>query len=600
MQSCSFRPADVSSVGVPCIQQPILIFKNFCLKILKFHPCLFLALTSCVGTLSYPGKITYKVEVSDDVLELFKVEIQYVDNQSDVKNSTMRTSPWSVAFLKTGDPSCQLDVTLSAKDLSGSNLTRDIYTMALSSEIVFEDSPSISGSTKAAFTDSNGSNIEFSFSVPCSSSQEIKVAPLKYDKHFAFCFSVDDSYENGWSKVFALFNGKWIDDIEFFHKGLARTDGYQPESPLCITDGCGNDRRFTFGEAIWPNLSNKYNPNGFIQDVIISQYNPYISWEELQIMTDMGNAVYWHNVNTTEFDENVVENIVSGFEKDYDTTLKKIGFPLKVLAQPDGNQIYLDAALLSPLVHLSRATTRAEEVLLNECVSLYKKEIYGGNRNCGIAEKLQELSEQAAASEPRLSGYLVHRPTEDELDMFREIYALYGKAGADNIWVTSYDEFYEYKQRASSLKIKCSEKDGKAYYTVTVPFEENFLYEDLTFVVSGAAAAASAESDNLYGFSSALRQDGTVIVNCTFGDRNYLMAQKYVELYEDNIDSDDKEYALYLISLLREDLRGPLLQRVYNVHEPTREDMPLNGVYTKNKIRQYVRLYDGYTETKTW
>ena len=569
------------------------------MKTFKFFPCLFLALTSCVGTLSYPGKITYKVEASDDVLELFKVQIEYVDNQAAVKNYTMRTSPWSVDFIKTGDSSCQLDVTLSAKDPSGTNLTRDSYTMALSSEIVFEDTPSVSGSTKAASPNADGRDIEFSFSAPCASSPEIRVAPLKYDKHFAFCFSVDDSYENGWSKVFALFNGKWIDDIEFFHKGLARTGGYQPEYPLCITDGCGNDRRFTFGEAIWPNQSNKYNPDGVIQDVIVSKGNPYISWEELQIMTDMGNAVYWHNVDTTEFDEHVVDDVVGGFEKDYDKTLEKIGFPLKVLAQPDGNQTYLDAALLSPLVHLSRATTHAEEVLLNECVSLYKKEIYGGDRNCGIEDKLRELSEQAAASEPLLSGYLVHRPTEDELDMFREIYALYGKAGADNIWVTSYDEFYEYKQRASSLKISCSERDGKAFYTVTVPGEENFLYEDLTFVLSGASAAASAESDNLYGFSSALRQDGTVIVNCTFGDRNYRMAQKYVELYEESIDSEDKEYALYLISLLREDLREPLLKRVDAVHEPTREDMPLNGVYTKNKMKRYVRLYDGYTETKT-
>ena len=54
---------------------------------------------------------------------------------------------------------------------------------------------------------------------------------------------------------------------------------------------------FTFGESIQPSFWNKYNEDGIIHDENTSKYHIYITWQELQMMTDMGNAVYWHDVS---------------------------------------------------------------------------------------------------------------------------------------------------------------------------------------------------------------------------------------------------------------------------------------------------------------
>ena len=556
---------------------------------------LLLSLSSCMPSLDYPGSITYRVSASEDFLELFKVQITYRDKYNRDKEYTMNDTIWSTNLIQTEDYESSMSITLSAKDITGSNLSKERYTMAFNPEILFLDSPE--AETTKAGTGAGDTDC-FCFSVG-SPDASVSVAPLKYNKHFAFCFSVDDSYVNGWSKLFALLNGWWIDDVEFFHKDVVPTTGYQCEYPLCITDGCGNDRRFTFGEAIWPTQRNLYNLDGVIKDRIRSTGNPYISWEELQIITDMGNAVYWHNIDTMTYDEHLAADIVEGFQTDYDKTLEKIGYPLKTLAQPDGNDIYLEAAQNSPLVYVSRATTHASEVDLKAGGSLYKKEIFGGDRSGTIASKLEELARQAASDNPTLVGYLVHRPTEDELDMFRQIYALYGKAGADNIWVTSYDELYEYMEMRSSLSISSTTDGGRTYFTVSVPRDEKFLYRDLSFVVTGADEAARRESDNLYGFSSAVQKDGTVLVNCTFSDRSCQLARKYISQYEEATDSDYKACAEYLISLLRDDLQQELKTLLEDVKEPTRENYPLNGEYTRNQIKKYLRLYDGYSLTLT-
>ncbi|MGN1045994.1 MAG: hypothetical protein ACI4QG_02755, partial [Candidatus Cryptobacteroides sp.] len=102
-------------------------------------------------------------------------------------------------------------------------------------------------------------------------------------------------------------------------------------------------------------------------------------------------------------------------------------------------------------------------------------------------------------------------------------------------------------------------------------------------------------SENLCGFSSVRREDGTVLVNCNFGRRTFEMAEKYVSLYESTRNEYHKNFASYLTSLLREDLRAPLLERIDEVHEPTREEMPLEGEYRRALLPDYIRLYDGYS-----
>lgn len=546
----------------------------------------FLLLVPSCLKMSYPEVIMYKLELSGDVLSLFDVRVEFYDSSNLLEKANVSLESWNARVVKTDALVPQMTVFLTAH--KSVELKKDTYEMKVSPSIVTGLSPF---QTKAG----DAGEITIQFSVPCEGGTmaTAKVAPLKFNKHFAFSFSVDDSSENGWSKMFALFNGMWIDDIEYFHKGVERTTGYQPEYPLCITDGCGNDRRFTFGEAIWPNSWNTYVKDGFIQDVITSTYNPYISWVELQIMTDMGNAVYWHNIDDNSHDQSVSQEIVTGLQEDYIKTYSKIGYPLKTLAQPDGNPAYLQAAQDSPLVYVTRATTNPEEVPLKNMGSLKKKNIFGGLTGDGLQSKLIELEAQSASDNPLLSGLLAHGPKEEHIDFFNTIYEKYGKKGSDNIWVSSYDEIYEYAEQRSGARIS-SRKDGSnTVFEVTIPSDEKFIYNELSFIVDGASGAAQRISDNLYGFSSAVQKDGSVLVNCRYDKRAVQLAEKYISIYDTTYDQLDKSFAQYLISLLRDDLQKSLTEKLEKVKKPTEEDYPINGTYSKADMAKYISLYDG-------
>lgn len=85
-----------------------------------------------------------------------------------------------------------------------------------------------------------------------------------------------------------------------------------------------------------------------------------------------------------------------------------------------------------------------------------------------------------------------------------------------------------------------------------------------------------------------------MLVNCNFGKRSLELAEKYVALYESTRNAYHKNMSEYLVSLLREDLRNPYIGRIDAVHEPTREEMPLNGEYTRQQLRDYVKIYNGH------
>lgn len=560
--------------------------------------------TSCINRLNLPEQITYVVDVSYDALDLFQMKVFYKDQTGLTEEVPLSATHWVTSIQKEDGFKGELAVKMYAKDPSGANLVKDGYSMSIKPEIRYEGiSASLpdNNGTKAVMPDyaSDKRNTKFKFKVPSSQPVKVTVAPLKYNKHMVLCYTIDDASVNGWSRIFATINGKWVDDREFFHKGLKKSTGYQQKFPLCYTDGCGNDRRFTFGNAIWPTLTGPDNPEGFVLDVSKSFYNPYVSWEELQVMADMGNSVNWHNVPSFAGDslEQDVDGLVKGLETDYNVTLNKIGYPMKVLAQPDGNNAYLEAAQKSPYVHMTRATSgegHMVEVTLLDSASLDKREVFGGYTEGNYEDKLHELSVQATSDKPTLVGKLDHRPQKEAIDFMFDVFDLYGKYGADNIWVTTYDELFEYKEMISSLSVTTEERDGYTIVEVSVPIDETYIYNDLTFVVEGADGPAVPVSSNLYGFSSAVQADGSVLVNCTFTDRVLELAEKYVTLFEEEFDEEDKNYAEYLVSLLREDLREPFITRIQNTKAPSQGAMSINGRYTKEQMNKYLLIYDQY------
>lgn len=560
-----------------------------------------MAICSCLK-IDVPAHYTYELHPSEDLLELFIIDVRYKNHRGEEKTERITKNDWGCIIYQLDEVQPEgVNVKLTAKNttLNGFIPEKDIFLFQLNPSATFTPAGKQSiGGTKSPTASSEGETV-FSFKVPVGTSSPdditVSICPLKYDKHFAFSYSVDDSYVNGWSRIFALFNGLWIDDQEFFHFGLTPTTGVQYD-PLCVTDGCGNDRRFSFGESIQASVRNNNNKNGIIQDVITSKYNPYISWEELQMMTDMGNAVYFHDVDASKWNVVDPEEIVEGFAEDYARTMSKIGYPIKILAQPNGSDDYLEAARKSPIVYMTRVTNnRYSDISFADNPSLYKAEVFGGNSNASNDDKLAELAVQAGKEYPVLTSMFSHRPQNAELTFFREVARLYGKNGLDNIWVAPYDELYDYSYLRKNASISSYAEGGYKVFEIRVPNDNKLVFNELSFIVEGASGKAVHCSENLSGFSSAQREDGRVLVNCSFGSKAYDLAVKYVTLYESTRNAYHKNFSEYLVSLLREDLQESLIKRINGVHEPTMEEMPLEGEYRRNELRDYIRLYNGYS-----
>ena len=558
----------------------------------------------------FPGYVVYNVDVSDDVFDLFDVYVTTAGLDGEETTNMMYLPFYSASFVKNHPCDARMKIRLMAKSsaLHDSIPFRPSFSMWVSSGITtstenIEDHTRRERNHDVAVTRAGSLDAEsFVFRVPLGGSDgsgiSARVAPLLYDKKFAFSFRVDGSYVNGWSRIYSLFRGKWIDDEEFLHYALPHTSGYQQDHMLCFTDGCGNDRIFTFTESVNPSVWNQYNPYGIINEESRNYRNPFICWDEIQNLVDMGNGLAFERVDSTRFDEDTPYAIAEGLRQDYSRTRNKVGYRMKVLAVPVQKPLYNAAGEICDLVRVVSTNDSDAEVLdLGKDVQMTGRKFYAGSTADKVEDILGALERQSVSSDPKLVSMFLHRPGKDHMEMFETIYQKYGKAGSDDIWVASLDEIYEYMERRRTAEISSYVKDGYKYFVVDVPYDSEFNFNELSFMVEGASAPAEFVSNNLYGFSSALRADGTVLVNCTFTDKYLNAAYRYLDKYEDLGLSDDRLDAEYLLSLVRPDLRINAERRIGSVHGTVQEDYPFESVYDLEHIRKYIRVYDGYTFT---
>lgn len=401
----------------------------------------------------------------------------------------------------------------------------------------------------------------------------ISVAPLKYDKRIAFTYTADDSVVGAYSRIWRRINRKWIDDVEFHHLGAERTTGYIPDHPLVMTDGCGNDRRFGFSTAIWPNWRDEWHPDGRIGESSVSTTNIYITWEELRMMSDFGVSVLFHNVDETRYDKNNPDEILQGFIDDNEKTKLKLNREMKVMGLPDGNSNYVTAAAASPLVQFSRSSLSGEVINLHTCGDLLKKGTYGGDRTSDIESKLAELATQHDSDNPYWVGITQHRVSLEMMQMLETVYERYGKGGDDSVWVASWDEIYEYVAMREGMTSQKTVNGQTVTFDICLPANRAFYFRDISFLLSGIASAEGVTitplSENIKGAAHAAHTsrwtgEKCLLLNMNFNADAEDRAEKYTARYEASGDASDKEDALYFASQLLPELAAPYLARIDN------------------------------------
>lgn len=161
-------------------------------------------------------------------------------------------------------------------------------------------------------------NITLDSTVPVTS---VDLAPLKYNKDFAYSFTLDDGRADAYTIAYPMMNGGYSADVSTTFPGLF------------YTDGCGNAKNFKLGLA-WYSVSSNGN------DLHINTPD-FITWTQLSEMYNSGwdviNHSYSHAAYTNvDYNAEIVQNetIVN----------QQTGIPMSVLVPPSGDTAYNSVA----------------------------------------------------------------------------------------------------------------------------------------------------------------------------------------------------------------------------------------------------------------
>ena len=290
---------------------------------------------------------------------------------------------------------------------------------------------------------------------------QVSLAPLKYNKDFAYSFTLDDGKIDGYSYAFKLLNGGDISETGESFEGMF------------YSDGCNNAVPFK-GSVAWNSVSSSF------YDIHINTPD-YITWPQLQEIIaadwDVLNHSYSHAAyGDTDYNYQITEN--------QNAVLEKAAYEMTHFVIPSGDLNYVDPAfsLGMQAVYSNKfdflgygTGIDIDSPFNTENLKIYRRYMYDDAFNTSnIMDKLNEVAEQSQNGNHIWWHDFTHRviptPTGGSLvwDTFKyymqEIAEVYGIEGSDRIWFAPPTEILNY------LKIR--ENTGlnfeKAENTVTV------------------------------------------------------------------------------------------------------------------------------------
>ena len=387
--------------------------------------------------------------------------------------------------------------------------------------------------------------------------------PLKYNKNFIFSYTFDDCPVSAYNLAFTTINKKWVDDKELFHYGSEKTTGYFPEKTLGYTDGCGNERRFGLGLALWPNLGNTW-VNQFMESI------SYLKWEDLPPMLDFGSSLYFHNVDQRKWGTTDADQLLYGFDEDEAKVIMQTGRGMKVLMRPDGNDVYVDAGLAYEDIVMIGVEKYGEiynyypkDPDFNPYKAVQTRHYF--TKELSEKESTYQMVQDAHNStNGRWIHFFSHGAAKHVLDHFLRLNDDYGKDGDDSMWFATLDEVYEYWYFRKNHTMTKSISGRTITFDIEIPVEKYFYFTDFSLLLSGISESYGLTintSDNVYGLSYGPDGDA-LLVNINFNSALKDNVEKYLSKYELSGEQEDKDDVLYFLRQLKPELQDPYRSRL--------------------------------------
>ncbi len=346
----------------------------------------------------------------------------------------------------------------------------------------------------------------------------VSLAPLKYNKDFAYSFTWDDAYDDAFSCAFHILNGGRVPLNDILY------------SQLEYTDGTGNKIPFRGGIA-W----NSANILGI--DVHTGNVIDRMTWKQLDTIYNAGwdvfNHSYSHKSNSTQvmLSSDYKNEISLNPPAVKQNTISKMEIPLFVVPFGDSN-------------YVNYAFNMNSKAVFNQSGNVIG---YGGLKVDGdvdfskpihrqlLEESLSSLHffDSVAVKSQKGTHYWYNEFTHriDDVNStgfnfytvynyFNKIANTYGAngSGKDNIWVASLQEVTEYLQMRKNLGFQF--KTNASLVDVTFDFSKvptGFRRDIITLLLTNTANIASIDFPK--NWSVTYQTKGTnKIINIDFGN----------------------------------------------------------------------------------
>lgn len=413
-----------------------------------------------------------------------------------------------------------------------------------------------------------------------SGTYAVAVPPLKYDTENVVSFTTDDCNITTLSVVWAAINkrpisihtvdggaGSWMYHANQYLAGDLPDVVYKTfDDYLTYTTMFGKER-LKQGVAIWPYAGNK---DGAFMDRTIAvdktatnQYRfmvPYLVWEDVNLIAKYGVDFYYHNIGTEKFGtDKDIYNVIQGLTGDMYRTKAMANRIMKVIARPDGNNVFMTAMDDMPHIDVSVAENSpavdCKPYVDNDWWHKVWSRIFSDDIDGNLKSKLTALFGETNTANKTWFHFCCHTATGSQWGEFlKYISDTYG-AISNKMWFATVGEIYEYKYMKQYAKISNIQTGGTTLqFDVEMSFKENFNYKDLTFKLTGVNVTSTsgmtieAYDVNDESYICPIQQVGVRdnVLYCQIGCEDTLVSniEYFVSKYEETKDTiwkDDAE-----------------------------------------------------------
>lgn len=423
--------------------------------------------------------------------------------------------------------------------------------------------------------------IIINFSEPPTNLQ-INKTPLKYNKNFAYSFTMDDGLSSSYNIAFPILQGT-------LQNGGIFTTG------LTYTDSCGNDLNFRFGLSVFST-----NTNG--SDIHID--TPYyLTWNNMTELLDFDWDIYNHGYRSsitgtsyTEYYNEVKDN--------FDNILSKTDYKCYHFVIPNGVMDYIEPAwdygVLSMCAGIIGFTwsgithnVSSTGLDIHNDMNLYqyvmnKDFIFSLSGSTDIDTTIVNYIDNLANSstgDTRMWGYQFTHNLDSPSGtsngninlatfnyLFYHIFNTYGKNGNDTVWVAPFQEIYDYLYVRDNTNVTYT-IDGNS---VTVKLNQLTSFDNLRryqLSLNVTNDSANIQSIILDGYTNySYNGTGTTnsLINLDWSYGIIILAEKYVRIAEQSQIQTDIDKAQYFVNKIHiTDIKNQYQTRINNIVVPS-------------------------------